>query len=67
MNDYGISKVLPNLSLEKINEVVRRLNEDIKVNECGLDGVEIEDLTEDGLLGKGAARKLVNEWKAGVL
>ena len=62
-DDYGISKILPQLDQEKVLAVLQRLSECGVCDENDLDVITEEDLREDKLLNKVQARKLVSGWK----
>ena len=65
MEDYGISKVLPRLSKEKVEAVIRRLEEKGVPNEIGPEKLSEEGLMEGNLLQKIAASLLITHWKKG--
>ena len=63
MDNYKINKILPKLSQKKKQELLNRLSELGVVESSDLQDVEVEDLTNDGLLNPIEARKLVKQWK----
>ena len=65
--DFGIRKALPRLNEETVNKLIKRLKDELRVDQCGLEAVEIKDLTEGGLLGILAAKILLKTWKKGLI
>ena len=63
--DYGILKVLPRLSKERVEAVMRKIEDKGVPNEIGPEDLSVEDLMEGNLLKKPAATKLIKHWKKG--
>ena len=62
-SNYGILKALPHLKPEEAEAIKKKL-EDLGVpDEIGLECITLEDLTENELLEKGDATKLLQKWK----
>ena len=62
--DYGIKEALPKLDDKTVKKLVIRLKDELKVEQCGLEYVTLEHLTEGGLLGSLAAEILLKYWKS---
>ena len=62
--EYGIKEALPILDGETVKKLVKRLKDELKVEQCGLEYVTLEHLTEGGLLGSPAAEILLKYWKS---
>ena len=69
MDEFNIAKYAPELAKNnpsKVKELEKYLKEDFGVpDQCSLKDIKVEDLTENGLLKRGAARKLVEAWQKG--
>ena len=63
MDNYKMYKILPKLNREKKQDRLNLLSELGVEESCDLQDVEVEDLTNDGLLKPTEARKLVKQWK----
>ena len=62
---YGIRKALPRLDEKTVEKLIEHLKTKVQVDQCGLEAVEEEDLTVDGLLGTRPAKILINYWREG--
>jgi len=62
-SNFEISTILPGLNREKVAEVMQRLKDCGVNNKSDLCLITAEDLTQDRLLTKIQARRLVNRWK----
>ena len=68
MSDFGVSKALPNSSPADVQKVVKFLTDDMGVaDESDLEVLEEKDFTENKILGKAHARRLLKYWKEGLL
>ena len=63
--DYGILKVLSRLSKERVEAVMRSIEDKGVPNEIGLEDLRVEDLMEGNLLKKPAATNLIKHRKKG--
>ena len=62
---YGIRKALSRLDEKTVKKLVEHLETKVQVDQCGLEAVEEEDLTVDGLLGTRPAKILIKYWREG--
>ena len=66
MSDYGVSKALPELSTIDVQKIVKFIEEDMGVtSESYLAEIEETDFTENKVLRKVQARRLIKFWKTG--
>ena len=64
--DFGVGTVLADLSSSEKQRVVEFIRNDMGVNDASyLSEIEIEDFTENKILTKVQARRLIKYWKTG--
>ena len=65
VNKYGISKVLPQLSTEKVEAVLSRIKEKGFPHQIDLEKLNVDDLIEGDLLTTNEATILIQYWNEG--
>ena len=63
MSDFGVSKALSDLSDSDVRKVVQFIIAQGVTNESYLSELEVEDFTENEILSKVQARRLIKYWK----